>query len=406
MYYSLNENVYLVRGAVKSCIYDFNNSKLFSLNKALAEKLDLVNQGKIQESENDSTLQTVFDDLTKNGIISTTDKPITRHIEELKSADSGCVFAWIEITTRCNLRCLHCYNESDIHCDTVMSLENYKKVIDGLLKLGVSKIQIIGGEPFVNKQLLRDMLEYTVGKFQAIEIFTNGTLIDEDWIEYLAQNGIHVALSVYSYNRDNHDQITGSKGSWEKTARTIEALKKHRIEYRVCNVLMRGVQLGEKTTDLFELSSERDIVRMSGRANFSLLTDELLRKKLITKKSFQNPIRKRFCSNMVSGHNCFRNKIYVSADMVVYPCVMERRLKHCKVGKNGEILLDDSIRFFNKDKIHECSQCEYRYVCFDCRPNSLSGDTTEKPWYCTYHPLTGEWDDEDAFILGLKQKWE
>ena len=59
---------------------------------------------------------------------------------------------------------------------------------------------------------------------------------------------------------------------------------------------------------------------------------------------------------------------------------------------------------FTKDKIEECSECEYRYACFDCRPNSLSRKISEKPWYCTYNPLTGNWEDIDGFILNLKGK--
>ena len=405
MYYALNENVYLVKGACKSCIYDFNTSKLYSVNNALSEKLDLVNQGGLGVSNESDDIQNVFNELQKVGVLTTVEAPVSRDISELKFQDAGCIFAWIEITTKCNLRCLHCYNESDAHCDTIMSFNEYKKVIDGLIDLGVSKVQLIGGEPFTHKNLL-EMLEYTVGKFQAIEIFTNGTLITNHWLEYLAKNNIRMALSVYSYNSKNHDQITGGEGSWEKTVNTINLLKKHGIEYRVCNVLMRGVEIGEKTTDLFELSEEKDVVRMSGRANFSLLTDDLLMKKLITKKTFQTPIRRNFCGNLVSGHNCFRNKIYVSADLMVYPCVMERRLTHCRVGDNGEIKLDATLRFLNKDNIQECCQCEYRYACFDCRPNSLSGDTLEKPWYCTYSPLTGEWDDPEVFVRQLKQKWQ
>jgi len=168
---------------------------------------------------------------------------------------------------------------------------------------------------------------------------------------------------------------------------------------------MNDVEIGEKTIDLYELSNEKDIVRMSGRANFSLLSNDLIRKKLITKRSFEDAIKWPFCRSLVSGHNCFRTKIYVSADMTVYPCVMERRLKHCTIADGRGMVLDDTIRYFNKDKIKECAQCEYRYACFDCRPNSLSGDLLEKPWYCTYLPLIGEWEDEDIFIEKLRAKW-
>lgn len=39
MYYTLNDNVYIVEGKAKSCIYDLNKSRLFSVNKTLADKL-------------------------------------------------------------------------------------------------------------------------------------------------------------------------------------------------------------------------------------------------------------------------------------------------------------------------------------------------------------------------------
>ena len=70
---------------------------------------------------------------------------------------------------------------------------------------------------------------------------------------------------------------------------------------------------------------------------------------------------------------------------------MERRLKHCTISEDETIKLNKTILDFGKNRINECKQCEYRYACFDCRPNSLSGNLLEKPWYCTYNPSTGEW---------------
>lgn len=405
MYYALNSNVYLVKGHSRGCIYDFNSSKLYSVNKALSDEIDLVNRGEVSHGSVTDELNEVFEKFIQMGILTLSERSVSHQIDEIKSPDTGCKFAWIEITNKCNLKCRHCYNESDAQCDNVMSLHHYKVVIDSLLSLGIRKVQLIGGEPFFDKQILKEMLDYAIGKFELIEIFTNGTLIDSAWLDYIAENDIHIALSVYSYKKDMHDRVTGQTGSWEKTTSTIDAMKRHGIAYRVCNVLMKGIDLGNKTTDIYELSNEKDIVRMSGRASFSLLSDDLIRKRLITKKTFQTPIRKSFVSRLVSGHNCFKDKLYISSNMEVFPCVMERRLKHCVISEDGGIALDNSIRSFNKDRINECCQCEYRYACFDCRPNSLSSDLWEKPWYCTYKPLLGEWEDEDEFIKNLKYKW-
>lgn len=249
------------------------------------------------------------------------------------------------------------------------------------------------------------MLDYTVGKFDFIEIFTNGTLVSNDWLNYLADNSIHVALSVYSYDSCMHDKVTGQAGSHMKTNALIRKLREFGIHYRVCNVLMKGVDLGKSQSNLYKLNPNKDIIRMSGRADFSLLTDELIKSKLITKDTFHRPIMKAFCSRLVSGHNCFQDKIYISSDMTVYPCVMERRVNHGVIDEERKIRFNDEIRNFNKDKVEECCVCEFRYACFDCRPDSLSGVFNEKPWYCTYNPRQGKWSDIDEFIHSLKKKW-
>lgn len=404
MYYRLCDDVYIVDGAVKSCLYDLKNARLYSINKNLANEINMINSGGIEEKNVDIELKTVLNTFIEKNIVKLSDKPNSHYIEEIREENHGCRFAWIEITTKCNLRCIHCYNESDVHCDSIMTLEQFQKVIDLLLKMNVPKIQIIGGEPFFDRKILRSMLDYIIGKFEYIEIFTNGTLITDEWFKYLAKNNIHIALSVYSYDESMHDKVTREKGSWLRTNRTIEKLSENGIPYRVCNVLMKDIELGEKKSDLYTLSKERDVVRMSGRASFELMTDTLIKKKLITKKTFQKPIRKELCKRIISGHNCFHNKIYVSANLEVFPCVMERRVRHCLISEGNTIQLDNKIRDLTKDCISGCSQCEYRYACFDCRPDSLTEDIYAKPWYCTYVPDQGKWQNEEEFILKLKNQ--
>ena len=109
---------------------------------------------------------------------------------------------------------------------------------------------------------------------------------------------------------------------------------------------------------------------------------------------------------MINGHNCFANRVYIAANLKVYPCVMERRICHCDLTNDKEIHLNNTILSFNKDKVQGCSLCEYRYCCFDCRPNSLSGSFIEQPWYCTYEPETGTWKDVESVIKELHTKWD
>lgn len=401
MYYSLNKNVYIIAGKSNGCIYDLNKSRLFSVNKALSDKLIEINQSGLSVAETEYELKTILQKFVDDELIKISQVHSSNHIEDISCEDTGCKFAWIEITNQCNLKCIHCYNESDSLCNNTMSLKDFYRVVDYLIRNRVSKIQITGGEPFLNKDILKQMLNYVVGKFPYIEIFTNGTLITDDWFEYLLKNDIHIALSVYSYNPQTHDNVTRIQGAFHKTNATIKNLKKFGIPYRVCNVLMQGIELGVKDNEPYTLSKDKDVVRVTGRADFNLLSDELIKKRLITKQTFQSPITKSFCQRLISGHNCFNDKIYIAANLDVFPCVMERRIKHGTLAQD-DFQLNYDIRKFSKDKIKECSACEYRYACFDCRPNSLSKDLNEKPWYCTYNPLTGNWENIDEFISNLR----
>lgn len=399
----LNDNVYMVLGAVGAILYNFNNGNVYWLNKESKTFLNeyLNNMRSCLSGEE----QTFINNLFNKGIL--TEEVISKHdIHDLKIKPS-IDFVWIEITTGCNLQCIHCYDEASPSKLINMDYEYFKHIIDELEKNNIKKLQIIGGEPFILGSRLKDYLDYCIGKFDYLEIFTNGTLIDDAWIEYLHINNINIALSVYSYNEDEHNKVTKSQISHRLTNMAIEKLYDKNIKYRVKNVIMANLDLGRQNTQLYELSNKKDIVRMVGRANTKLLDENLLKRKLITRNSFTNKVSKSFVQRMVSGHNCFSKRLYFSVDGNVYPCVMERRISHGNF-KNFSLseFLKEEIISFNKDYICECKNCEYRYSCFDCRPDSLGKSIIEKPWYCTYNPLEGTWMKPEDFINMLKEQFE
>lgn len=138
---------------------------------------------------------------------------------------------------------------------------------------------------------------------------------------------------------------------------------------------------------------------MAGRGNLNYLTPELLKRKVITKEYFSHPLKSENIRKMVSGHQCFGRKIYISADLTVYPCVMERRFSHGNLKYNSlEKILRQDIMSFNKTRIETCSGCEFRYACHDCRPDSITNDIYAKPYYCTYDVEHGCWLDADEFV--------
>lgn len=396
----MNEKCYLVTGKVNAAIYDLNTGNLYQISE---EAKKLLHRALNYNDDNFTSEETTFLQKLIDLYLITPNPVATQDITSLRVCPE-IDFVWIELTTHCNLRCIHCYDEaeSDTICSSNMSLENFSYAIKQLEELGVKKIQLIGGEPFVFNNRIFQYLDKVVGRFEYIEIFTNGTLIKDEWLPYLRDNNIRIALSVYSYNEADHDKVTTVAGSWRKTNAVIKKLHNYGITYRVKNVLMKDINLGVRKTELYQLSPKKDIVRLTGRANVKLLTKNLLKQKLITEDRFCYTISEGLVRKCISGHNCFSRRLYISHDLELYPCVMERRISHGNL-KNADIktLLKNDILSFSKEKINECKNCEFRYCCFDCRPDANGRSIDEKPWYCTYIPEKGIWENPDNFIENI-----
>jgi radical SAM protein with 4Fe4S-binding SPASM domain len=405
--YSLNCNIYIVKGGKKHCIYDLNKGRLFSIDQ---EALDIID--KLTNSEEKELVmaeETLLRQLLKYDILTKE----CGNFNEVYNKELEISFIWIEVTQACNLRCVHCYNEADFQQQGTgkknMSFSDFQKAIDEIQKTGVKRIQIIGGEPYILGDKLKDMLKYVKGKFEFIEIFTNGTLLKEDDFKLLVENNISkVALSVYSNIPSEHDKVTQVIGSHDKLMNTIKKLEEYNIPYRIANIRMKGIETGieetgKEETGIIKEKTGYDFVRLSGRGNLQLYNKDLLREKLITKERYQKKLNPTIVMNNMKYNNCFSSKLYIDIDLNIYPCVMERRVKHGNIHKEGikEILKEELIHL-TKDKIDDCKYCEYRYACYDCRPDSLSGDFKGKPWYCTYNPYNGEWFNIDDFIMNME----
>lgn len=394
---SFNKNVYLVYGAKKDCIYNLNTGEYFQIYKSDTNKIKNLLLDNQCYGGNDSFLDRCFE---KEILVDVSESEFSDgEIENIQIGKNNIEFAWIEVTTKCNLYCKHCYEESSSECNSSLDYDSAKYILDELFENKISKIQFIGGEPLLIGDNLKKMIEYAKDKFEYIEVFTNGTLLNEEWANFFKENNIKVALSLYSYNAYFHDSVTKIKGSFNKTTNAIRILKEKGIPYKIATVHMDGCILGVKRDDLFTLNPSRDIVRMSGRAEVNLLNRELLEKKLITEQNFKNKVFSTMFINGLKYHKCFSKKIYISANLDIFPCVMERRISHGNLyGKRLKDVLNQEIYFMNKDKIDVCKDCELRYACYDCRADSISKNVYAQPWYCTYNPYESTWKNKEEFI--------
>jgi len=127
----------------------------------------------------------------------------------------------IEVTSRCNSSCLHCFARSDISRRPSLPVDLVKEIIVEGHDAGYRHLHITGGEPLLWEGLF-EALDYgfCVG-YETIFVNTNGTLITEEISKRLAGYG-NFSISVsLDGPEDLHDRIRG-KGSHRKTMRGIE----------------------------------------------------------------------------------------------------------------------------------------------------------------------------------------
>lgn len=107
-------------------------------------------------------------------------------------------------------------------------------------------------------------------------------------------------------------------------------------------------------------------------------------------------------------HNtCLNRKISIDVNGEIKNCPSMAKsygnIKDTTLAEALEKIGFKDLWFINKDKIHVCSDCEFRYICTDCRAYIENPeDIFSKPLKCGYNPYTADW--EEWSINPLKQK--
>ena len=143
-------------------------------------------------------------------------------------------FIIASISSKCNLHCIGCYARADGMCteggrNDEMTAEEWKKIFTEADEIGVSFILLAGGEPLIRKDVINTAAEF---KHIAFPVFTNGTLIDDEYIEFFDKN--RNMIPVISMEGDSaQTDIRRGEGVAESIAKTMAELKKRGILFAV-----------------------------------------------------------------------------------------------------------------------------------------------------------------------------
>jgi len=214
---------------------------------------------------------------------------------------------------------------------------------------------------------------------------------------------------LYSDNPLIHDRITQVPGSHKRTLHSLELLRKYGIETRVEMVVMKANQDTVEATLVLRKAMgykgrNPDPLRPSGRGDSSVNQPDdihLVQYGFTLRPNFK--ASKEKIAHFRSGNPCLLGKLAITEFGDILPCIFarEHRIGNyagldslCEVINSPRL---QKIWHMTKDDVYVCRDCEYRYVCFDCRPlaekvaNGRS-DFQSAPYpRCTYNPYTGQW---------------
>ena len=149
----------------------------------------------------------------------------------------------LAVTDRCNLRCFYCMPEEGIDYvarEELLSYEEMLRIVSTLVPLGIHKIRLTGGEPF----LRRDFMDFlrAIGRIPGLEqihLTTNGTLTEPHVPELKALGVRSVNLSIDTLDRQRFHEIT-RRDSLPQVLATLDALIAHGITTKINAVVMDG----------------------------------------------------------------------------------------------------------------------------------------------------------------------
>lgn len=106
--------------------------------------------------------------------------------------------AALELTYRCNHQCLFCscpWESDETYKKDELSAVQWFEAIDELMKNGVKAFTLTGGEPLMRADL-QQIMEYILQKDAPLNLISNGRRIDDDFLDFIAQNRISICISL------------------------------------------------------------------------------------------------------------------------------------------------------------------------------------------------------------------
>jgi sulfatase maturation enzyme AslB (radical SAM superfamily) len=150
---------------------------------------------------------------------------------------------WFNTGTLCNIECKNCYIESSPKNDRLVYLtfDEVKLFIDEAIdnNLKTKEIGFTGGEPFMNKDILK-MVDYALEKKFKVLILSNAMkpmLNKKEELLKLRHPNLTIRVSIDHYNKTKHEEVRG-KGTYEVMMKGLNWLSKNNFNFALATRLL------------------------------------------------------------------------------------------------------------------------------------------------------------------------
>ena len=302
----------------------------------------------------------------------------------------------IEFSRICNFRCSYCYVAEKKECKGELSRDEIKDVILQAKELGAGKIIILGGEPSIYPHL-PEMLKFLDEHGFEIEMFTNGTGVDQSLAELLSELNVRVVLKLNSRNAEIQDKLAGRTGAYDIIQKAFGHLKDagYPAEEKFLALSTIICQSNfEELPELWQWVRDQQIEpyfevltpQANVLENLWLQVDSAQLKDLFAELSRidQEKYGRHWEPQPpLVGNKCMRHQVscLVTATGEVMPCVgVTIPLDNVRNNKLGHILKNSQVvndlKNFREMIKGECRDCEKAHECYGCRGAAyqLTGD--------------------------------
>ena len=293
--------------------------------------------------------------------------------------------AQIDLTYRCNERCVHCYLDHDDHGE--MNTAEIKDLLDQMADAGVFYLNLSGGEIMMRRDFF-EILEHARRRTFCVKLKTNGVLIRKKEAQRLRALGVEsIQISVYSHRPEVHDAITKMPGSFRQSIEAARLLRAEGLNVTFANVLMtenaadyQGVRALAAELGI-KCSLDPTVTPMmdGDRSVLQLNVDRSKLQEVFRDASLVGDVEE-FCALPTSVDEAALDMLpcsaghtacYVSPYGDVYPCVQfplpcgnVRRTKFADIWRDSPQLSE--VRSITLRDMPSCSQCAHGATCTRC----------------------------------------